>query len=81
MFGETTFASPEAVSMRPKSPTNCQRDHGRQAAERDHRDQDADEVQEGQGEDQGKPSKRLPRSPVSACRRATNPSHTRCGNS
>ncbi len=28
MFGVTTFASPEAASMTPKAPTNCQRVQG-----------------------------------------------------
>ena len=28
MFGERTLASPEAVSITPNAPTNCQRDHG-----------------------------------------------------
>jgi hypothetical protein len=28
MFGEITFASPDAASITPKAPTNCQRDQG-----------------------------------------------------
>ena len=64
MFGEITFASPEAASMTPNAPTNCQPVHGstppRAAAVTDH----ADEVHERQQEDERKASKSPFRSPI-----------------
>ena len=63
MFGEMTFASPEAASRTPNAPTNCQRRPRLHAAERGGREDHADQVHEREHEDEGQASKspfRLP---------------------